>query len=247
MLPSHMTINALRPLNETMRQRLEQPLRRGAFRPLDAARQQLGLLTVADTAGQARIYWLVNLDSNIIEDARFIAFGSLLSHPICDAFMELAREHKLEEVCQLSIDDIATVLDCDSADIKDEAAFIFEMQTLALAERPNLKLLPKPVEIERYQRKRDQDWDEHDKQWLPLSLLKKIAMVNKVLAPVIADRIGRPSLEWSVEALNDDFQLTISWTDNDNELHEDEKPTLARFCESAVQEHIHPAITVVSQ
>jgi NifU-like protein involved in Fe-S cluster formation len=78
-------------LSQLATARLRTPRCRGAFAPIDAARRQLGLLAVSDDQGQARIFWLVDLATQVIEDARFLAFGSLASHPVADAFTELAR------------------------------------------------------------------------------------------------------------------------------------------------------------
>ena len=55
----------------------------------------------ADHQGQARLSWLVDLSTQVIEDARFLAFGSLASHPLMDAFTELARGRTITDACAL--------------------------------------------------------------------------------------------------------------------------------------------------
>jgi hypothetical protein len=76
-------------LSRVAEERLRHPRTRGVFAPIEAARRQLGLLAVADDQGQARIGWLIDLDTKTVADARFLAFGDLASHPIADAFTEL--------------------------------------------------------------------------------------------------------------------------------------------------------------
>jgi len=58
------------PLTKTAEARLRKPQTRGAFRPIDAARRQLGLVQVSDGSGQAALSWLVDLDTKRVEDAR---------------------------------------------------------------------------------------------------------------------------------------------------------------------------------
>ncbi|MFW5845059.1 MAG: iron-sulfur cluster assembly scaffold protein, partial [Planctomycetota bacterium] len=195
-------------LSEQARSRLARPPRRGMFEPVDAARRQLGLLSVTDDGGQLRTYWLVDLESKRIEDARFLSFGSLASHPIGDAFTELVRGITVGEACALPPERVEELLR-DEADAPafgaagmEPLACIGDLQAKAAAELPTLKLLPKPVEVERYERKRQQDWDEHDRAWLPLSLLKKVAKVQKSLDLVLAERLERPDIGYSVEGLH---------------------------------------------
>lgn len=226
--------------------RLRQPRTRGMFEPIDAARRQLGLLSVADEQGQMRIYWLVDLESRIVADARFLAFGELSSHPVGDAFTDSVRGLGIDAACSLSCEQIEAKLRDDPAQPAfgdaglEPLRVIPELQAKALAVFPTVRLLPKPVEVERYERKRQQDWDEQDQAWLPLSLLKKLALIQKTLNPVIRDRLGRPDLQWSVEGLHEDFQLKIRLSD----VPAEERPTILQFFQSELRQRIHPQITV---
>jgi NifU-like protein involved in Fe-S cluster formation len=232
--------------SQEAQRRLRKPRRRGMFEPIDAARAQLGLLSVADSRGQLRIYWLIDLDQQRIDDARFLAFGELSSHPVADAFSDLVRGRSVEEACHLSLDTIEQSL----RDQPEQPAFgeaglaplqmLTEIQQLALAALPRVKLLPKPVEVQRYERKRQQDWDEQDRAWLPLSLLKKLAKVQKSLQHVVHERLKRPEIEWEVEGLHDDFQLRIALSG----VVAEQKPTILQFFQSELRADIHPQITV---
>lgn len=237
-------------LSQTARQRMRGPLRRGSFRPLDAARAQYALLTVADTGGQARIYWLVDLSTHVIEDARFLAFGSLASHPVADCWSEMVRGATVEAACDLGPAAIEARLRDDSATPAfgehglQPVAFVRELQELALAALPTLTVPPKPVEVERYQRKREADWDEQDRAWLPTSLMQKIIRVQDVANAALAERLGRDDLAWSVEGLHDDFQVVIRFGGDGWVPPAAEQETLILFIQSALQNGIHSAITV---
>lgn len=227
--------------------RLRNPLCRGSFRPLDAARRQLGLLSASDDNGQARFYCLVNLETKIIEDARFLAYGDLSSHPIADAYTELMRSQPLDQGLTISAQAINDFLRGDSEDSFTDAAddnpifdFITSAQkNLALA-FPSVKLLPKPVEKDVYKRKRDADWSDADKHWFPLSLLKKIAALQKCIGNLLQNKLQRNDVIWSIEGLHDDFRIVIKL----DGMAEEEKPTLLRFMEEALHEHIHNELSV---
>jgi NifU-like protein involved in Fe-S cluster formation len=219
--------------------RLRAPRTRGAFRPIDAARRQLGLLQVADGEGQAAISWLVDLPTGRIEDARFLAFGSRWSHPIADAFTQLAKGQLVVEACTIGPATVEAMLRdtpgtpaCDNA----ELAFIPDLQRRALAVLPLVKLLPKPAEKLVYQRKRKQDWTAADEKWLPLSLLKKIAAADAAVKRVLADKA--PAASHRIEGLHDDFRVVVIVSG----VSETERQTLGLFVTSALKA-IHPDLT----
>lgn len=223
--------------------RLKKPRTRGAFAPLDAARRQLGLLAVSDAQGQARLYWLIDLATNIIEDSRFLAFGRLASHPLMDAFTELARGRTVADACGLMVEQIDSLLRDDpltpSCDLT-EAEFINDLQLLALAALPDVKLLPKPEEKVSYQRKRKQDWTTADEAWLPLSLLKKIGQVDRIvneLLPTYA--MGATA---AIEGLHDDFRIEVTFTG----LTDEQIPTVCQMLTDAVRSRLHPGLVVQS-
>lgn len=245
------TSSAPPQMSETAQQRLRKPLRRGHFREIDAARAQLALLTVADSDGQARLYWLVDLESQRVEDARFLSFGSLASHPCMDAWSELVRERPVAEALDLPLATIEAALRDDPetpafGDAGTEAlAFIAELQDLARAELPQLVVLPKPVEVERYQRKREQDWDEDDRAWLPLSLMQKILKIQQVAEQTLAERLGDGPYAWELEGVNDDFQVRIDFDKGDGTpIAQEERPVVMGFIQEALHLHLHPRITV---
>lgn len=223
-------------------ERLRRPRTRGAFPPIDAARRQLGLLSVADGAGQARIYWLVDLASGTIEDSRFLAFGSLASHPLADAFSELVRGRTVADACALGLDQIESLLRDDPLTPAVEpgaAAFIADLQERALAALPTVALLPKPADVPTYVRKRRQEWDDADRAWLPLGLLQKMQRVQEVAARVLAERFPGRALAAEITALHDDFQVAVAFTG----LVAEQVPTAARFLEDALHA-LHPALRV---
>lgn len=228
------------PLTAAAERRLRQPRHRGAFRTLDAARRQLALLAVSDGEGQAAISWLVELPARRIADARFLAFGTLWSHPLADAFTELVRGRTVEEACALDPASAEALLRDDPARPacgEREWGFIADLQRRALAAVPHLAVPPKPAEKPVYQRKRQQDWDERDRAWLPLSLLKKIAAVDAAIARVLAERA--PQARHRVEGLHDDFRVVCLLEG----VGEAERATLALFIGSALRD-IHPQLTV---
>lgn len=227
-------------LSAKAQDRLRKPRTRGAFQPLDAARRQLGLLAVSDDRGQGRLYWLVNLDTQIIEDARFLAFGSLASHPLLDALTELVRGRTVADACRLTFDQVDSLLrddplspSCDPTD----GAFLHDLLTRAEAALPEVTLLPKPVEKVVYQRKRQADWSPADQAWLPLSLLKKIGKIDGVVRRALAD-LGSTA-EAGVEGLHDDFRIVIKFAG----IPPEQVPTLvAKLTESV--HAVHPQLSV---
>ena len=225
--------------------RLREPRCRGMFQPIDAARRQLGLLTAADNHGQARIYCLINLETQVIEDARFLAFGDLRSHPIADAFTELLRDQPFDKAVALAPATVAQLLRGDDEQAFGEAEdgayeFITELQQAMQEQFPHVKLLPKPVEKEVYKRKREADWNEFDQRWFPLSLLRKIGVIQKCIQALLDKKLQRNDFTWSVEGLHDDFKIEVKITG----AHTEEIPTLIRFMEEAVREGIHPDLSV---
>lgn len=229
------------PLTRAAEARLRKPRTRGAFRPLDAARRQLGLLQASDGLGQAHASWLIDLPSGRVEDARFLAFGSLWSHPAADAFTELARGMAVAEACAITparveamLRDAPEVAACDTG-ADGPLAFLPDLQARLRDALPEVRLLPKPVEKQVYQRKRKQDWDAADQRWLPLSLLKKIAAVDALAKRVLGERM--PGAGHKVEGLHDDFRIVLVVTG----VSDEERPTLGLFLDSALRE-IHPQL-----
>jgi NifU-like protein involved in Fe-S cluster formation len=230
------------PLSAKALARLRKPRTRGAFMPLDAARRQLGLLAVSDTLGQARISWLVDLATGVIEDARFLAFGALASHALADVFTESARGRSVADACRLTVEQLESLLRDDPttpAIDPADAAFIPELQRLAEAELPRVKVLPKPVEVEAYQRKRQQDWDDQDRAWLPLSLLKKIGRVDAIATRVLRERLGAEARH-EIAGLHDDFRVVLAIAGASDE----QLPTLAKLIEDALRAELHPRLVV---
>jgi NifU-like protein involved in Fe-S cluster formation len=232
---------ATHPLSHKAQARLRKPRTRGAFMPIDAARRQLGLLSAADAQGQCRISWLVDLGTQVIEDSRFLAFGSLASHALADVFTESVRGRTVPDACRLTVEQIESLLRDDPltpAVDPTDAAFIPELQRLAEAELPHLKLLPKPAEVQAYQRRRQQDWDERDRAWLPLSLLKKYARVDAIAGRVLAERLGRAP-RYAL-AVHDDLQIHLDL----EQLPEEQVPTLGKLVEDTLRGELHPALVV---
>jgi NifU-like protein involved in Fe-S cluster formation len=239
-------MSATATLQPAVLARVKKPRTRGVFIPVDAARRQLGLLAVSDSTGQGRIYWLVDLATTVIEDARFLAFGDLSSHAVLDAFTELARGRTVADAGRLSAEQVESLLRGDDGGpaFGDEGlaplAFLRELQDLAEAELPRLALLPKPVDAPAYVRKRKADWSAEDERWLPLNLLRKSALVEQVLGDVLSDRVGRAGVRWRLDAINDDFIVRIRF----DGLPAEEVPTLCQFLQDALRGRIHPAIVV---
>jgi NifU-like protein involved in Fe-S cluster formation len=224
--------------------RLRKPRTRGAFLPIDAARRQLGLLSVGDSQGQARISWLVDLGTRVIADARFLAFGDLASHPIADAFTECARGRTVDDACRLGLDQIEAVLRDDPAtpafaDGLAPLAFVRELQERAERALPGVTLLPRPVEKVAYQRKRQADWTPQDEAWFKLSLLKKLAKVDAVAGRVLRERLGAQASQ-VVEGLHDDFRVVLGFTG----LTPEQIPTAVQLIQDALHGELHPLITV---
>lgn len=224
--------------------RVKKPKTRGAFAPLDAARLQLGLLAVSDDHGQARVSWLIDMSSQTITDARFLAFGELSSHPIADIFTELARGRPVADACRLSAEQIESLLRDDPTTSAfgelglTPFAFLESIQSKALAELPHLRLLPKPEEKFVYQRKRKLDWSAEDERWFELKLLKKIARIDTVVARVLHERLGHGS--YTIEGLHDDFRIVIIFSG----LATEQIPTVAQLIQDALHSEIHSHLVV---
>ncbi len=222
--------------------RLHHPRTRGAFLPLDAARRQLGLLSVADSLGQCRIYWLVDLPTGVIADSRFIAFGTMASHALADVFTESVRGRTVEDAARLTAEQIEALLRDDPASPAcdpTETAFIADLQERAVQELPRIALLPKPAEVVSYQRKRELDWTDADRAWLPLTLLKKVAKVDQVLAKAIDERVGSGA-SYTIEGLHDDFRVVTAI----GGVADEQLPTVAKLLEDVLKGDIHPLLSV---
>lgn len=226
-------------------ERLRRPRTRGYFPPVEAARRKLGLLTVADGGGQARIYWLVDLQTAVIEDARFLAFGSLASHPLADAFTELARGRTVADACRLGADQVESLLRDDPATPAVPAAdlaFIADLQARAEAALPTVELLPPPPDAPTYLRKRRQDWNDADRAWLPLGLMQKMAKVQGVCAQILPEHFPGTAVSAEITGLHDDFRVELKLAG----LAPEQAPTAARFLQDALVA-LHPQITVTAE
>ncbi len=235
----HPGMSTAHPLTKAATARLRAPRQRGAFRPIDAAKRQLGLLQASDGDGQAALSWLIDLDQQRVAEARFLAFGSVWSHPVADAFSQLARGLTVAEACAIRPATVEAMLRDEPgvpACPDSELAFISDLQRRALAVLPLVKLLPKPVEKQVYQRKRQQDWSEADKAWLPLSLLKKIKAVDEAVKRVLADKA--PAASHRIEGLHDDFRVVCIVSG----ISDSEKQTLGLFVTSGLKT-IHPDLS----
>jgi NifU-like protein involved in Fe-S cluster formation len=239
------TTTASQPLSLKAMARVRKPRTRGAFMPIDAARRQLALLAVSDPLGQCRLSWLVDPATGVIEDARFLAFGALASHALADAFTETARGRTVADACRLNVEQIEALLrDDPTTPAVDPAdtAFIPELQRLAEAAVPTLRVLPRPAEVESYQRKRQQDWDERDRAWLPLSLLKKIGRVDAIAGRVLRERTGAEP-RYEISGLHDDFRVILGIAG----VAAEQLPTLGKLVEDAARAELHPQLTVEAQ
>lgn len=233
------------PLSPKVLSRTKKPRTRGTFLPVDAARRQLGLLSVADGAGQARLYWLVDLASGVIEDARFLAFGELASHAVMDAFTELVRGRTVEDACRLSAEQVEILLRDDLgtpafADGLAPLAFLRELQDAAERALPTVRVLPRPADAPAYVRKRKADWTGEDQAWLPLGLFKKAAAVEAIAAEVLRERVEGLGVTYRIDAINDDFRVRIAFMG----LPAEQAPTLAKFLEDALKARIHSQLVV---
>lgn len=246
--PSPKPLPPAAALSRAAEERLRQPRTRGAFAPIEAARRQLGLLAVSDGQGQARIAWLVDLESGTIADARFLAFGDLASHPVADAFTELCRGRTVADACALSAGEVEATLRDDPATPAfgakglEPLAFLADLQRRAAAELPNVALLPKPVERQVYKRKRELDWSATDKAWFALSLLKKIGRVDAIAARVLRERL-HDEARLSIEGLHDDFRIRVKLAG----LASEQVPTALQLIQDALKTEVHPDLTVEEQ
>jgi NifU-like protein involved in Fe-S cluster formation len=225
--------------------RLRKPRTRGAFAPIDAARRQLGLLAVSDSAGQARIFWLIDLPTGTIADSRFLAFGELTSHPLADVFTESVRGRTVADACRLTAEQIEALLRDDPltptfGDLGlKPLVFLRELQDRAEALLPTIVLLPKPVERQLYQRKREADQSDADKAWFKLSLLKKIAKVDGVSSRMLSERLHGDA-KLSIEGLHDDFRIVVKLTG----LAPEQVPTALQLIQDALRTEVHPDLVV---
>jgi len=224
--------------------RLRRPRARGAFQPIDAASRQLALLSVADRGGQARLSWLVELPTLVIREARFLAFGSLASHALMDAFSELVLGRRIEDACRLTLEQVESLLRDDPATpafpgAPGDGGFLRELQDLAERESAHLVLLPRPAGVVAYKRKHASLWSVEDNAWLPLSLLKKAAAVEAIAGSVLRERLGH-DVAHLVDGPHDDFQVVIRFTG----LAAEQAPTAAQLVQDALRSRLHSQLSV---
>lgn len=233
----------MKDLSNASQKRLRNPKRRGAFRPIDGARAQQALCSAADEGGQARVYTLIDVDQHTIADARFIAFGSLASHAIADQLCDQIRGLPVSEALSITGSRVEQQLrDSSETEAFPNAlayvAFVDDILAQIGDAQDSLVVLKKPVEVERYQRKREQDWDDKDQAWLPLSLLKKIGAVQKNITATINERLGGKTFAWSVEGLHDDFKIVMKV----GGIDADEIETFLQFARSGLRAAFHPQL-----
>lgn len=232
-------------MSEIAQNRLKKPRARGAFQPLEAARRQLGLLSVADAQGQSRVYWLVDLATQTIADARFLAFGDLASHPVADVFTEAVRGRTVDDACRLTAEQVESLLRDDPMTPAFGAAglaplaFLVDIQTRAERELPQVKLLPKPEEKQIYQRKRKLDWTPEDERWFNLSLLRKISRVDAVAGRVLRERLGEQATI-AIDGLHDDFRVVMAVKG----LTAEQVPTAVQILQDALRGEVHSQLVV---
>ncbi|MBA3936712.1 MAG: Fe-S cluster assembly protein SufB [Planctomycetes bacterium] len=238
-----MPTTALQELSAKALARVRKPRTRGAFQPIDAARRELGLLSVGN--GEARISWLVDLATGTIADARFLAYGSLASHAIADAFTELARGRTVADACLLTAEQVDSLLRDDplTPACGDSAltpfAFLSDLQAQAEHALPGVKLLPKPAEKVAYARPREADWTPEDRAWFTLSYLRKVARIDAIAARVLLARIGDGARQ-RIDKLNDDFRVVITFTG----MAAEQIPTAAQFVQDALRGELHGRLSV---
>lgn len=221
--------------------RLKSPRHRGAFFDDDAARRQLGLLTVA--GGQARLYWLLNLEGNVVQEARYLAYGDLASGPVADAFCEAAQGKRFEEACAIPLTEVAARLGSAPFGEDDMAPFGFlnDLQIKLKEARPGVKLLPKPLEKAHYTRKPLDDMTDQDKAWLPLGLAKKLEMADGALKTDVAARLNMPPETLEITGLHDDLVIVLRFH---RPVAAEQMPTLLHFAEEVFRSRLHPDVVV---
>ncbi len=211
--------------------------------PIDAATRQLALLSVADDGGQARVSWLVELPTLVVREARYLAFGSLASHALMDAWSELALGRTVADACRLDYAQIESLLRDDPATPaiaeQEQGAFLRALQDRAEREVPHLVLLPRPAGARAYQRKHQSLWSEEDRAWLPQSLLKKAAAVEELTVTTLRARLGH-EVAHVVDGPHDDFQVLIRFTG----LSAEQAPTAAQLVQDALRSRLHSQLTV---
>jgi NifU-like protein involved in Fe-S cluster formation len=230
--------------------RLRAPHQRGVFTLLDAGHRQHLLWSGADRTGQCRLYWLIQPQDQVIANARFLAFGSLASHPIADVFSEQVIGRTVQQAHDLRAEQIEALLRDDplTPAFADQGlaplAFLEELQARAVAEVGALVVPPRPQERAQYVRKPASAWTDEDRAWLPLPYLRKIAAVETLAARVVGERQALTAASRvTVTRLNEDFHIGLALTG----VPEDQVPTLSGFIQDALRSHLHSALTVEAQ
>jgi len=227
-------------------ERLRHPRTRGTFPLVEAARRKLGLLSVADAGGQARISWLVDLSTNVIEDARFLAFGNLASHPLTDAFTEMVRGRTVADACALTAEQVESLLRDDPltpAVPAGSADFLRDLQERAERALPDVVILPPPPDAPTYVRKRRQDWTPADSVWLPLGLMQKMQRVQEVANRVLAAHFPGVNVVAEITGLHDDFQVALTLKG----LEPEQVPTAERFLADSVRGELHAELVLAAE
>lgn len=227
-------------LNQTLQARVMHPKCRGQWTEQDAAEKQLGLLKVGN--GEGKVYWLLDMASKKIDEAKFLSFGKLESLPILDFFSEYAKGKNFEEVCKISSEELRIefgkeVIQGISFD------FIQDIQQKAHIAFKDVKVPPKP-EKKDYRRKDKEDMDETDLNWLPLSAPMKISKLESLLRKTIVERSSYELEDVSIYHIAKDVEVTLSFADK---VPLEERSTFAKFFEEACKGELHPLLIVESK
>ncbi len=228
-------------LGANAERRLRAPRHRGAIQPVEAARRQLALLTVADAQGQGRIYWLIELPGRVIREARYLAFGSRASHALLDCLCDLATGAVVEDACRLQAAQVESLLREDPATPAvpdDDCAFIDGLLVAAAEAAGHLEILPKPVEAPVFSRKREAEWDERDRAWFGITYLRRIGKVDVLIGRALRERFPEQPPSYRVKNLNDDFRVEVGIMGLEN----DQLPTMAQALTDALSSELHPQL-----
>lgn len=221
--------------------RLCAPKHRGAFFNEDAARKQLGLLTAG--GGEAKLYWLLNLDADVVQEARYLAYGGLTSGPVADAFCEAVQGKRFEDACAIGREEVTRRLGAEPfAGLGAEPfGFLAELQKKLRQARHGVVLLPKPADEKRYVRKPVEEMNEADKNWLPLGLAKKLEQADALLKTAVAARLHLSANDLEITGLHDDLNIVLRLH---KALAPEQVPTSLKLAEEVFRSRLHPEIVV---
>jgi len=232
------------------------PKHRGAFFTEDATGKDLALVTAKYK--DIKVYWLVDPQSDLIYDAKFFSYGGPVSMAMGEMLCSLARGMKLDTACDISLDEIESLLrdapETPATAQPKEVAFANLPMLLATAREayPSAKALAlasiqlkQQSEATRGLRKTSYEaLTEADQEWMKKSKDAQLATIEMVLDNDIRPGLNSDGGDLNIMDLENGSKLTVKYQGACGSCGSSVGATLA-FIEDTLRRQVYGGMQVV--